>query len=190
MTFISIPFPGPGHPLTLASRIGGRSHTRPSALMPPLMKLSNLLSQELVLAPMESEDKWQAIRTLAATAVAAGRIDPSLSAVVEAALVSREKSMTTGMEQGIAIPHAAVDGIEDVVAVLGVSPAGIPFETLDGNPARIIVCLVIPRAKKLLHIKTLAEIARLLSRAEVRERLLQCSSPAEVLAALVELEDS
>ncbi len=149
-----------------------------------------LLSLELVLSPMESEDKWQAIRTLAATAVGAGRIDKSMSSAVEAALVSREKSMTTGMEKGIAIPHAAVDGIEDVVAVLGLSPAGIPFETLDGNPAQIIVCLVIPRAKKLLHIKTLAEIARLLSRAEVRERLLECNSPAEVLATLAELEES
>jgi PTS system nitrogen regulatory IIA component len=154
------------------------------------MKLSDLLSQDLVLCPMESEDKWQAIRTLAATAVGAGRIDKSMSSAVEAALVSREKSMTTGMEKGIAIPHAAVDGIEDVVAVLGLSPAGIPFETLDGNPAQIIVCLVIPRAKKLLHIKTLAEIARLLSRAEVREGLLLCNSPSDVLAALVELEDS
>ena len=149
------------------------------------MKLSHLLNQELVLLPMEAEDKWQAIRLLAAAAVGSGRVKASLGASVEAALVTRERSMTTGMEQGIAIPHAAVDGIEEVVAVLGVSPAGIPFETLDGNPARIIVCLVIPRAKKLLHIKTLAEIARLLSRAEVRSALLGCASPVEAPTTLV-----
>ena len=57
-------------------------------------------------------------------------------------------------------------------------------------PSSALVPMVIPRAKKLLHIKTLAEIARLLSRAEVREGLLECNSPADVLAALVELEDS
>ncbi len=152
------------------------------------MKLSDLLSQDLVLFPMVAEDKWQAIRAMAQAAVGSGRVSEELGPAVEGALVAREKSMTTGMEQGIAIPHAAVDGIEEVVAVLGVSPAGIPFETLDGDPARIIVCLVIPRAKKLLHIKTLAEIARLLSRAEVRERLLACDSAAEVLAAIEELE--
>ena len=152
------------------------------------MKLSDLLRHDLVLFPLEAEDKWQAIQAMATAAVGSGRIDPELGPAVEAALVAREKSMTTGMEQGIAIPHAAVDGIKDVIAVLGVSPAGIPFETLDGDPARIIVCLVIPRAKKLLHIKTLAEIARLLSRAEVRERLLGCASAAEVLTAIGELE--
>lgn len=152
------------------------------------MKLSNLLSHDLVLFPLEAQDKWQAISAMATAAVGSGRVSVELGPAVERALVAREKSMTTGMEQGIAIPHAAVDGIEDVVAVLGVSPAGIPFETLDGDPARIIVCLVIPRAKKLLHIKTLAEIARLLSRAEVRERLLACASAEEVLATIGELE--
>ena len=109
------------------------------------MKLSKLLSHDLVLLPMEAEDKWQAIAAMARAVVGSGRVSAELGPAVEGALVAREKSMTTGMEQGIAIPHAAVDGIEDVVAVLGVSPAGIPFETLDGDPARIIVCLVIPR---------------------------------------------
>ena len=70
---------------------------------------------------------------------------------VHEALVIRERSMTTGMENGIAIPHAAVDGIEEVIALMAIAPDGVPFETLDGEPARIIVELVIPREKKLLQ---------------------------------------
>jgi mannitol/fructose-specific phosphotransferase system IIA component (Ntr-type) len=120
----------------------------------------------------------------------AGRFDERIAGQIEQALVLRERSMTTGMEHGIAIPHAAVDGIDDLIAVLGLSRAGIPFEALDGQPARIVVCLMIPRSKKLLHIKTLAEIARLLARADVRERLLQCSSGAAVVSCLQELEQS
>ena len=60
--------------------------------------------------------------------------------------------------------------------------------TLDGAPARIIIGLVIPRSKKLAHIKTLAEIAKLLSRAEVRDRLLRCTDAAMAVAALAELQ--
>ena len=88
------------------------------------------------------------------------------------------------MEHGIAIPHAAVDGLPDVVAVLGLSRRGVPFEALDRQPARIIVCLIIPRDKKLLHIKTLAEIARLLSRPAVRARLADAATPAQALEVI------
>lgn len=152
------------------------------------MKLSELLVPELVVVPMEADDKWQAIADLARVPARAGRYPDSFVATVEQALTARERSMTTGMQHGIAIPHAAVDGIDELVAVLALSSRGIPFDTLDGRPAQILVCLIIPRAKKLLHIKTLAEIARLLSRPEVRQRLTQCESAREVVDALEAME--
>lgn len=152
------------------------------------MKLSDLIAAELVLLPLQATDKWQAIQQLAEAPARAGRYPADAVATVHQALVTRERSMSTGMEHGIAIPHAAVDGIDDVVAVLGLSPQGIPYDTLDGGPARIVVCLVIPRSKKLMHIKTLAEIARLLSRAEVRTRLLECTGPEQVARLLREMD--
>ncbi|MCB9877206.1 MAG: PTS sugar transporter subunit IIA [Planctomycetes bacterium] len=152
------------------------------------MKLSELIQKDLVEVPLRATDKWQALAALARVPVRAGRYPESMVSTVEQALVVRERSMTTGMEHGIAIPHAAIDGIDDLVAVLGLNPAGIPFETLDGEPARIVIGLVIPRSKKLLHIKTLAEIAKLLSRAEVRERLLSCTTQEQVVQALAELQ--
>lgn len=152
------------------------------------MKLSELIQESLVEVPLQAADKWQALSILARVPVRAGKYGEDMVETVEQALVVREKSMTTGMEHGIAIPHAAIDGIEDLVAVLGLNPAGIPFETLDGEPARIVIGLVIPRSKKLAHIKTLAEIAKLLSKAEVRQRLLACKTAAEAVAALGELQ--
>ncbi len=152
------------------------------------MKLSELIHDKLVELPLKAADKWQALATIARVPVRAGCYSEELVEEVERALVVREKSMTTGMEHGIAIPHAAIDGIDDLVAVLGLNPAGIPFETLDGEPARIVIGLIIPRSKKLAHIKTLAEIAKLLSKAEVRERLLACSTPSEAVQALAELQ--
>ncbi len=152
------------------------------------MKLSQLLTEDLVLLPLVANDKWELIQKLARAAVDAGALAPERFDTVYAALVARERSMTTGMESGVAIPHAAVDGIEEVIAVLGLCPDGVPFDSLDGQPARIVVGLVIPRVKKLLHIKTLAEIAKLLARAEVREALLATRSPAEALTVVREKE--
>lgn len=148
------------------------------------MKLSELLVPEQVVLPLTGRDKWEAIAVLVRAAVRAGALVETAAAEVEAALIERERSMTTGMEHGIAIPHAAVDRLADVIAVMGIARAGIPFDTIDHEPARIVVCLVIPRAKKLLHIKTLAEIARLLARAPVRERLLACTTPEAVVDAV------
>lgn len=152
------------------------------------MKLSDLITPELVELPLRAADKWEALATIARIPVRAGLYSAAAAVIVEQALATRERSMTTGMEHGIAIPHAAVDGIEDLIAVLGLSPTGIPFETLDGQPARIVIGLIIPRSKKLAHIKTLAEIAKLLSRAEVRERLLQSGDPQAVIQTLSDLQ--
>ena len=154
------------------------------------MKLSELITSNLVEVPLRAADKWEAIAAIARLPAKAGRYPQSLVPIVEQALLVRERSMTTGMEHGIAIPHAAIDGIDELVAVLGLSPVGIPFETLDGTPARIVIGLVIPRAKKLAHIKTLAEIAKLLSRADVRERLLRCTDGTSVVQALAQLQAS
>lgn len=152
------------------------------------MKLSELIVPELVEVPLRAADKWQALAKIAQVPVRARRYPPTMAPAVEQALVARERSMSTGMEHGIAIPHAAVDGIDELVAVLALAPDGIPFEAVDRKPAQILVGLVIPRHKKLLHIKTLAEIARLLARAEVRQRLLRCADAAEVVATLRELD--
>lgn len=152
------------------------------------MKLSELITSDLVEVPLRAADKWEALAAIARIPARAGRYPQSLVPTVEQALVVREKSMTTGMEDGIAIPHAAIDGIDELIAVLGLNPVGIPFETLDGAPARIVIGLVIPRARKLAHIKTLAEIAKLLSRAEVRERLLRCTDAESAVRALAEVQ--
>lgn len=152
------------------------------------MKLSELIVQDLVEVPLQAADKWQALAKLAAVPVRAGRCARELQPVIERALVERERSMSTGMEHGIAIPHAAVDGIDDLLAVLALAPDGIPFEAVDKKPAQILITLIYPRHKKLMHIKTLAEIARMLARADVRQRLLGCATPGEVTAALQSLD--
>src|SRR5690606_22119270 len=136
--FRRIGWRGLRHPLSMA---GSRARTT-GARLRPAMKLSQLLVPELVIHPLQVRDKWAAIEAMTRAAVAAGRLPGTLFDDVHRALVLREKSMTTGMEHGVAIPHAAVDRLDDVVAVFAIAPDGVPFESLDGQPARILVGLI------------------------------------------------
>ncbi len=151
------------------------------------MKPSELLRPADVVLAFDPPDKWQAIHDLVARLVAAGRLDPELEVSVRDAVLTRERSMSTGMEEGVAIPHAAVEDVSEVIACLGVvqTPEGLDFEAIDGQPTRVIVLLVIPKSQKLLHIRTLADIARVLSKERVRSQLLEAQDPDQALAILV-----
>ena len=113
--------------------------------------------------------------------------DGAAAGVLEQVL-ARERSMSTGMERGIAIPHAAVDGLERVVAALAVvkgpAGAGVNFDSIDASPAWLVVLLLIPRPQKLLHIRTLADLARHLGNEDVRRVLREARTPAEAWRAL------
>lgn len=152
------------------------------------MRLSELFPVEDVLVHFAPVDKWDAIRRLVEHLVQRGRLPAAQSGAIVDAVVGREKSMSTGMEHGIAIPHAAVEGVEKVVAAMGIvsDPGGLAFQAVDGKPTRIVVLLVIPRAQKLLHIRTLADIARVLARESVRNQLVAAPDPATAWAALCE----
>jgi PTS system fructose-specific IIC component len=81
-----------------------------------------------------------------------------------------------------------VDCVSDIIACLGVSRGGVPFASLDGQPAHLIVLLVIPRGTFQRHVRTLAAIARLASTPEMRRRIIEAASPREVIEVIHELE--
>jgi len=150
------------------------------------MELTELLRPKDFVLDFEPSDKWDAIGRLVEHAVAAGKLAAADAPAMRDAVIQRERSMSTGMERGIAIPHAACEGLERVQAVAGIvgGRAGLPFDAIDGQPSRIIVLLLIPRAQKLVHIRTLAEIARVLGHDAVREALLAARDGAEAWSAL------
>jgi mannitol/fructose-specific phosphotransferase system IIA component (Ntr-type) len=152
------------------------------------MELRQLFAPGDLLIGFEPADKWDAIRRLVAHLEQSGKLPRAASAAVLEQVLARERSMSTGMERGIAIPHAAVEQVERVLACMGIvsRPAGLEFESIDAQPARLVVLLVIPRSQKLLHIRTLADVARVLGVDAVREALVAAGSAAqawEVLAS-------
>ena len=149
------------------------------------MNLQELFRREDVLVEFDARDKWDAIARLVSHLEASGRIGAAQAGSVLESVTEREKSMSTGMERGLAIPHAAVDELESVAACLAVTEEpGLNFESIDGSPTRFVVLLVIPRSQKLLHIRTLADVARVLGKDSVREGLVAAASPEEAWKVL------
>lgn len=147
-----------------------------------------MLTESSIRLPAVGCDKWQLIETLTDALVESGQIEAIHRDTVHAALVAREKSMSTGMEQGIAIPHTSVDRVDKTAVALAVIREGIDFEAIDGRPTHLIILLVNPSNRTKAHIRTLAEIARLLSSAELRAALREVGSPADALGLIREAE--
>lgn len=154
------------------------------------MRLTELFEPRDLVVGFDPSDKWDSISKLVDHLVASGRIAKEAAGEIREAITSRERSMSTGMENGIAIPHAAVDSVKKIVACLGIvgREGGLDYQSIDGRPTRLVVLLVIPKAEKLLHIRTLADVARVFGRDSVRGSLLAAQNADEAWAALREGE--
>jgi nitrogen PTS system EIIA component len=148
------------------------------------VKLSEVLAEPAVLLDLDGRDKWQAIGELSDCLVVTGQVPPEHRDAVHGALVAREKSMSTGMENGIAIPHTSVPQVEHAAVALGISRTGIDFQAIDGRPTHLVILLVNPANQTKAHIRTLAEIARLLSSGELRSALVRSETAAHVLSTI------
>jgi mannitol/fructose-specific phosphotransferase system IIA component (Ntr-type) len=137
--------------------------------------VDHLQASNVLLDPKVS-NKWDLLDQMVDHMVESGALAKDLSAAAKTALVDRERSVSTGMEQGIAVPHAALDQLECLKVAMALVPAGLEFQSVDGKPAQIVLLLLVPKSEKLLHLSILTEIARRLGVATFREQLLACNS--------------
>ena len=100
------------------------------------------------------------------------------------AVLDREQIMSTGIGDGIAIPHGKSDAVIQLAAALGTHKRGVDFEALDGEPAYVFFRLVSPANVSGPHIKALARISRLLKNDAFKKQLIEATSPEEILAAI------
>ena len=147
------------------------------------MNLKKPLTVETIRLDLQGATKEAILAEMVDLLMASGHIrdrDAVLKAVLE-----REKRMSTGMQNGIAIPHGKTDSVDCLVAALGIKRAGVDFGALDGQPSNIFVMTVSPDSRTGPHIQYLAEISRPLNDASVRAKLLAATSPDEVLHLLI-----
>lgn len=148
------------------------------------MAVFDLIEKDIIKIPMDATNKDEAMTELVNILFSAGKIEnveTTLSSVWE-----RENQGSTGLGQGIAIPHAKVDGIESIKIAIGIAPEGIDFDALDGELSQIFFLLIGSPDQPSLHVEALTEIASLVKSAASRRLLLAAESAEEVVEIIKE----
>ena len=154
------------------------------------MRLSELIRKDLIKVELAATNKWEAIEELTDLLISAGVLHSINRDDVVEAVSKREGSLTTGLGQGLAVPHGAVSCVDEVLAVLGTSRRGIPFESLDGQPTHLVVLLLIPKGAFQRHVRTLAGIISLGADGELRRGILQASTAGEIMAVICDTDET
>lgn len=105
------------------------------------------------------------------------------------ALIEREKLGSTGIENGVAIPHAKLNNLEQIIIAVGRSIPGVDFKAHDGNKSHIFFVLLAPANSQGMHLKTLAQLSRILKDDSVRSRLMGAETREEILNILRREDD-
>lgn len=152
------------------------------------MKLSDLLNEEGITVGLKATDKRGVIEELVGLLLAASGGHITKKDEIVKSVWEREELMSTGIGQGVGIPHAKSNAVDRLYAVFGKSDAGVDFAALDQKPVHIFFLLVAPEDQSGPHVKTLARISRLLKHSYFRQALLEARKAAEVLTIIREEE--
>ncbi|MCK9462906.1 MAG: PTS sugar transporter subunit IIA [Proteobacteria bacterium] len=151
------------------------------------MNLTDFISERSVSCELVSTDKKRVLAELSAL-LAAGSRGVRDEEIVEI-LEERERVATTGIGGGVAIPHGKAPGIPRLVAAVGVSREGVPFDAIDGEDVHIFVAVLSPASGGAgEHLKILAALSRLLKEPAFRDELVAQRSAAGILAAIAAAE--
>lgn len=148
------------------------------------MNLGDILRPDSIVPNLAGTDRWQVIEELVDHLVLCGQIQPQHRDAIAAVVKKRELSMSTGIGFGIGIPHASTDLIPDVVGVLGRSVNGTDFEALDNQPVTLVMLFLVPQGQFQKHLHTLADIAKMLHKRELRQALEQAPDAAAMYAII------
>ncbi len=135
------------------------------------MGLEELLTEDLISADLQGRNKYEVIEELLDLLVAAGKIEAREIALHD--LLEREQYLSTGLENGLAVPHAKTAAANTLLVSFGLSRQGLEFDSLDGKPAHFIFLVLSPRDTSGPHIKTLAQITRNFREGGLSKKLLE-----------------
>jgi PTS system nitrogen regulatory IIA component len=148
------------------------------------MRISEFLKADAIVPELVARSKVDIIRELSS---ALAKSNPQINALRLAnVLEERERVNSTGVGEGVAIPHGKLSELSTLTASFGVSHAGIDFESHDKKPTFLFFALVAPENSAGLHLKALARISRLFRNASFRESILQAKGAQEIYALILQ----
>lgn len=151
------------------------------------MKLKEILSEDLIKVPLTGREKRQVIEEMVDVLATARRIkskDEVLKAILE-----REALMSTGVGDGVAIPHGKAEAAPEIVAALGIAKAPVDFDAIDDKPVNLVWLLVGPPHQTGPHLKALSRISRLVHKRDFRERLATANTAADAFGTISREEE-
>jgi PTS system nitrogen regulatory IIA component len=150
------------------------------------MNLTEILNRDFILEELEARNQHEVLDELVRVFAMGGvRFDPEAMLQV---LLERERLGSTGIGDGIAIPHGKLQGLDEILLSFGRSSEGISFDAMDGKPVHLFFLLMAPENSAGLHLKILAKISRMLKDTALRNNLLQAKSKEEIWRIIEEQE--
>lgn len=149
------------------------------------MRIEDVLKESCVIAELKGRDKRSVIYELAGVLKDAGLIE-DIDKVAEV-LLERERLGSTGIGDGVAIPHGKMKGLKTILCAFGRSKEGVEFDAVDGRPVHLFFLLIAPEAAASLHLKMLSRVSRLFRDPSFRKRLLvKADDPHEIYTEIIE----
>lgn len=143
------------------------------------MAFIDLVNEKIVKTPLVSSDKPDVLRELVQILKDAGQIE-DYDAVLKA-VQEREDKMSTGLQDGIAVPHGKTEAVTGLKLAIGISPAGLDYDALDGEPSKLFFLLVAPPDQSGPHVAALSEIAKLATSKAFCKALIHAENAQEVV---------
>jgi fructose-specific phosphotransferase system IIA component len=150
------------------------------------VNLLNNIEQSCIQINLKSISKNQVINELVEILIKAGKLKNKKQAMKD--ILDREEKGSTGLEQGIAIPHAKTSSVKELLMVIGISKKGIDFDALDEKPSSIFFLLLSSPDSPGTHIEALSAIAGLISESSTREKLKKALAPEDIMNIIKEHE--
>jgi mannitol/fructose-specific phosphotransferase system IIA component (Ntr-type) len=152
------------------------------------MKLTDYINAKCIKVGLSSEYKEEVIEELVFLLAdcISGDADPD---AIYNAVMMRESEGSTGLEKGIAIPHAKCDYVDRLRIAIGISRDGIDFDAQDGNPSKLFFLMVAPRNEAGPHVQAIARIVKLMTMEGVKSKLLNANNPERVFEIIEDVEN-
>jgi PTS system nitrogen regulatory IIA component len=151
------------------------------------MKLTEIIEENNIIPELKAKDKKGVLEELAAVI---SRHEPSIDkgALVKV-LVERERLGSTGIGDGVAIPHGKMNGVSHPIISFGRSRQGLDFDSMDGQPAYLFFLLIAPEDSSSVHLQVLAKIAKILKNRDFRKKLMEPGTKKELYQTIVQTDE-
>jgi len=151
------------------------------------MKISDILSAELIVPDLQQTAKREVLAELVSHLSAA--VEGINAAELLAVLLEREQLGSTGIGDGVAIPHGKLKELKKLLAVFGKSARGVEFNAMDGRPVHLFFLLVAPENSAGVHLKALARLSRLLKNNGFRQKLMDAADALSLYRVIIEEDE-